>query len=510
MIPDLNHNPIFSSIEELKEWLLNVREKYYVELKKAQELPAAFWETYSSFCNTNGGVIVLGVIEGHPQNVIQGVSNVEKTLTSLWDQLSNKTKVSFKNISNEDVTEYKIDDNKTVIIVTIKEAPNTMKPVYINDKLENTWIRTGDGDRKATKDEIAAFLRNAQPNQDNLAIDNFSIEDLDIDSLLSFKERVNKRYPRQKYLEMTNDRFLVEIGGAIKDRITGQLKIKRGTLLFLGKVNSIREIYPYYHVDYFNRRGDNPRWIDRVTDDEPGEYQMNLYNFYWIVYGKLNILLKESFELDKEQLRISVSDFDETIRECLVNCLAHADYEQGRPSTKIEVFDGWFKFTNPGKMLISKNQFFAGGDSRPRNEIVMKMFRLLGASERQGFGGPLIFKSAVENEFRIPEVISDIEHTELKVWNIDLADSYPDLTCDEKAVFRYYAKNGVNKSPRELAAILQITDYRVRKAINSLVDEKHLLGKSGNGKATKYHVKMESIEMLTYLQMAIDMLKKKI
>ena len=52
--------------------------------------------------------------------------------------------------------------------------------------------------------------------------------------------------------------------------------------------------------------------------------------------------------------------------------MAHADYEQGYPSTKIEAFDGWFHFVNPGKMLISKRQFVMGGDSRPRNEIIMK------------------------------------------------------------------------------------------------------------------------------------------
>ena len=143
--------PVFSSNEELKDWLLNVHEKYYVELKKAQELPNAFWETYSSFCNTSGGVVVLGVMEDYPQNIIQGVGNVEKTLTNLWDQLSNKNKVSFKNINNEDVIEYKLDENKTIILVNVKEAPEGMKPVHLNDKLENTWIRTGDGDRKATK-----------------------------------------------------------------------------------------------------------------------------------------------------------------------------------------------------------------------------------------------------------------------------------------------------------------------------------------------------------------------
>lgn len=503
-------NPIFSNIEELKKWLLNVQEKYYVELKKAQELPNSFWESYSSFCNTAGGIIVLGVVEGKPQNQITGVGNPEKTLRSLWDQLSNKNKVSFRNIDNEDVFQYKLDESKTVILINVKEAPASMKPVYIGNKLDNTWIRTGDGDRQATKEEIAALMRNANPVEDSLLLDYFNIDDLDYDSLLSFKERVHKRFPGHKYLEMPNELFLEEIGAASVDRISGKLKIKRGTLLFLGKVNSIREVYPQYHVDYYNRRGNNPRWIDRVTDDEPSDYQMNLYNFYTITYAKISVLLKESFEVDQYQLRIPLSDFDETIRECLVNCLAHADYAQGYPSTKIEAFDGWFRFVNPGIMLVSPLQFVKGGDSRPRNEIIMKMFRLLGASERQGFGGPLIYKTAATNDFRTPEITTDIEHTELKVWNIDLVDAYPDLTDDEKTVLRYIVKKGPDKTVRELAKLLNLSEYRVRKALSSLEQDRHLLRTIGNGKSTRHVLQIESIEMLTYLQITLDQLKQRI
>lgn len=33
------------TIEDLKEWLINVHEKYYIELKTASELPNAFWES---------------------------------------------------------------------------------------------------------------------------------------------------------------------------------------------------------------------------------------------------------------------------------------------------------------------------------------------------------------------------------------------------------------------------------------------------------------------------------
>lgn len=498
---DLNN----MSTDEIKEWLINIKEKYYYELKKASELPNAFWETYSSFCNTAGGFIILGVAENRPFNEITGVSNSEKALLSLWDQLSNPNKVSFRNVDNQDVHTYNID-GKNIIIVYVKEVPDSMKPVYIGGKLENSWIRTGDGDRKATKEELATFMRNAQPCQDALPAEQFTIDDLDLDSVITYKERVSKRFPKKKYIEMQPLDFLLEIGAAFKERGTNQIKLRRGTILFLGKCNSIKELYPHYHLDYFNRRGNNPRWSDRVSDDEPSDYEMNIYNFYNIVYEKIKTLLKESFSLDNTQLRVPLSDFDETIRECLVNSLAHADYVQGYPSTKIEVHDGWFYFANPGKMLVSKEQFVTGGDSRPRNDIIMKLFRLLGASERQGFGGPLIFKTALSNDLRRPEINTNLERTELKIWNIDLADSYPDLSEDEKNVFRYIVKNGSASSVNSIKNALSLSEYKVRKLIQSL-EEKGRIQKIGNGSSTKYMLAYEKTELLTQLQMALDILK---
>ncbi|EJZ68925.1 hypothetical protein HMPREF1135_02510 [Lachnoanaerobaculum sp. OBRC5-5] len=499
-------NPEKLTSVDLKEWLEDVHEKYYIELKKAQELPNSFWESYSSFSNTSGGWIILGVEEGTPKNKITGVGNSEKTLTSLWDQVSNSNKVSFRNIENQDVNTY-IIDGKTVIIIYVKEAADNMKPVYIGGKFENTWIRTGDGDRKVTKEELTAFMRNSQPGYDSLYADNFSMDDLDKDSVIAYKERVNKRFPKKHYIEMDNMDFLVEIGAITKGRNGDKLRIKRGTLLFLGKVNSIKELFPHYHLDYFNRKGDNPRWSDRVSDDEPSDYEMNIYNFYAIVYEKLRTIIQESFVVDYRQLRLPISDFDEILRECIVNCLAHADYVQGYPSTKIEVHDGWFCFNNPGKMLVSTKQFLVGGDSRPRNEIIMKLFRLLGASERQGFGGPLIYKAAIQNDFRRPEIVSDIEHTEIKVWNIDLADSYPELEADEKNILRYIAKNGKPVSVNTIKDILSTTEYKVRKAVQVL-EEKKLIMKIGNGPSTKYRIGIESVEFLTQLQMAMDNIKK--
>ena len=498
--------PYFSSDDNIKKWLESVHEKFFLELKTASELPNSFWETYSSFSNTAGGVVIFGVEEAKPNNIIRGVGNAEKLVANLWNQLSNKNKVSFRNINNTDVIDYSLDGSR-IIIIRIKEAPDSMKPVYINGKDDNTYIRTGDGDRRATKDEINAMYRNAQPNMDSLAAEHFTIDDLDPLSLIEFKSKVDIRFPKKGFKDMSDSDFLKEIGACYIDRDTEQYKIRRGTLLFFGKTNSIKELFPHYHLDYYNRRGNNPRWIDRVSDDELGDREMNLYNFYTVIYEKLRLLQQEAFVLDSQQLRLPLSDFDESLREGLVNCLAHADYEQGYPSTKIEAYDGRFYFINPGKMLVSTSQFVIGGDSRPRNETIMKLFRLLGASERQGFGGPLIFKSAQSNDYRFPDVITDLEHTELVIWTIDLADSYSDLSITEKNVLRFIIKSVTPVSISTLKSAIAITDYQSRKAINTLTS-KGLIQKHGNGPSTGYAVVQKSIELFTQMQVAMDTLKQ--
>lgn len=492
---------------QLIEFLETVSEKHIVELKKAStNLPSSFWESYSAFCNTDGGIIILGVEEHKPRNIIRGVEQAEKIRSDFWNQVSNLQKISYRSVDNSDVEVIQINGYGDIILIRVNEAPDQKKPVYVNDRIENCYIRTSDGDRKCTREELSAFLRNAQDGQDVLTLDRFTMADIDAESLIKFKSKVHHRYPSKKYLEMKDEDFLAEIGGALVDRATGEFKLKRGTLLFLGKVNAIHEVYPSYHVDYFNRKGNNPRWTDRITDDEPSEYEMNLFNFYTIVHEKLILLQNEAFTLGSNQIRMPISGFDETLREALVNCIAHADYVQGYPSIKIEAFDGWFRFINPGKMLVSFDQFATGGHSRPRNEIIMKMMRLLGASERQGFGGPLIFKSAANNHYRMPEIDTDLEHTELRIWAIDLADSYPDMPKEMKDCLRIIVKSNEPVSVNSLIRMSGYSEYYVRKYIAEL-ERQELIKRDGNGSRTGYTLNITGAEMLTKMQLTLERIK---
>lgn len=496
-----NYDSIVNNIKEIKE-------KHIVEFKKATNaVPKSFWETYSSFSNTKGGLIILGVEEGNPENIVSGVNNPEKILTDLWNQLSNQNKVNYNSLNNDDIIIRKLEYNISIIIIKVSEAPWSKRPVYINNDITKSYIRTGDGDRIMKDDELKIIMRNSSPQMDSIILEHFSIDDLDSISLVSFKEKVTSRYPNNGYETLSPEEFLIEIGAMRKNRATDKVNPTKGILLFLGKYNSIREIYPSFHMDYFNRKGNNERWTDRVATDEPTKYQMNIYNFYNIVKEKLNAIISSEFKLSDKNIRIENNQFNEAIRESFVNTVAHADYDLGFPSIKIEVFDGWLRFINPGTMLISINDFVQGGVSKPRNEIIMKLFRLLGESERQGFGGPQIFKSAASNKFRIPEIYTNLEHTELKLWHIDIVNSYPELSEEERYVFECIVKAPRPIAKREIEASLNITEYKVRKALENLLDSQKI-ERIGNGPSTKYVLKFGSPEMLTQLQMIVNHLQQ--
>ena len=51
-------------------------------------------------------------------------------------------------------------------------------------------------------------------------------DELDMDSVITYKEKVNKCFPKKQYLEMSNQDFLTEIGACFVDRASGEVKIR--------------------------------------------------------------------------------------------------------------------------------------------------------------------------------------------------------------------------------------------------------------------------------------------
>ena len=65
------------------------------EVKKAEGgLPIALWESYSSFANSNGGVIILGVGERQDGTwYTTGLKNADKLKRNFWNTIHDTKKV---------------------------------------------------------------------------------------------------------------------------------------------------------------------------------------------------------------------------------------------------------------------------------------------------------------------------------------------------------------------------------------------------------------------------------
>ena len=484
------------SLMNIIKGLLKVKEGYQLEFKNSRNsLPKSFWETYSSFANTQGGYIILGVEENNP-NVLVGVIDVEKIKKEIFSVANNKLKVSHNILDDSNICEHVID-GKTIISVYVPALKDEQKPLYLNSDLKFTYIRKADGDYKASMEDLRRLIRNSHDDIDSELLDEkkYTIEDLNLNSVLMFKNMLHQREPQKRFLEMNDLDFLKTVGVFRTDRDDERkIKLTLAGLLFLGKFEAITDRIPHFHLEYINRRGkDSVRWSDRVSTG--GAEDLNLFEFHRIVLEKLRATVQEKFELDAMSVRKPESELNVALREALTNMIVHADYLDADHVVKIEVDDLYYIFSNAGHMKVTETQFFNGGQSVTRNPILFQFFRRLGYCERAGTGGKEIadvYQSI--NRYRFPDLEIAPNYTTLKLWCAVPAETYPELSQHAQEVFKIMDKNG-NFKKSDIMRATGLSEYYVKEAIKEL-KSKNLILINGKGPATRYFCNISKIEKL--------------
>ena len=117
--------------------------------------PKSFWESYSAFANTDGGIIVVGVDnEGNPE----GIEKAALYREHFSNVLSSGTKCSEVLSGADDIAIVALDD-KEVLAIRVQPASVAQKPVYLDGKPMNCYVRVGEGDRLCKADEVSRMLR---------------------------------------------------------------------------------------------------------------------------------------------------------------------------------------------------------------------------------------------------------------------------------------------------------------------------------------------------------------
>jgi len=137
------------------------RENNRLEAKLATGgLPESIWETYSSFANTLGGVILLGVEELPDKTLhVQGLLNPEEMAEEFWSKVNNRLVVNRNILARGQVRTWEVTGGK-IVVIEVPKAFQSQLPIYVgNNPFTGSYRRSGDGDYRCSRAEVAFLLK---------------------------------------------------------------------------------------------------------------------------------------------------------------------------------------------------------------------------------------------------------------------------------------------------------------------------------------------------------------
>ena len=379
------------NFEDYLDSLLNSIESDDLEFKSAAGgFPGSFWDTYSAFANSEGGVIVLGVIEKKGKFYIDNLSDeqIEKYTKDFWNNVNNRATVSCNLLKTEDVV---VEDYKghKLMLFFIPRASREQRPVYRTSQPYNgTFKRNHEGDYKCTEREVQRMFSDANVSNpaDSRILRNYSLDDLDMESIAQYRQLFKLAKPDHPWSVLSDFEFLKKIGAYRTDRGTKEEGFTMAGVLMFGKEDAItdNECCPDFFPDYQEKLSDNPeiRWTNRICPD--GTWEANLFQFYLRVLPRLSAVLPKPFILEGN-IRRDETPAHVAVREALVNLCIHTDYSENATMV-VRLYSNKIVFTNPGTLLVSKMQYYGESASVCRNKTLQKMFMLIGSAEKAGSG----------------------------------------------------------------------------------------------------------------------------
>lgn len=395
--------------EQIYERLL-LKENCEVEYKSAKGgLPQSFWESFSAFANTNGGVIVLGVKEKDGKFIPDGLTKeqIDKYRKEFWDNAHNKSCVNVPLLVESDIEEIETDGGQLLMVFRIPRAQHDLRPIHLTlTPFGHTYKRRNEGDYLCSDDEVKQMYsdaNNMKASADSRILRGYTMDDIDMPTLQQYRRAYNNKHENHPWTVVDDMKFLENIGAYRKDRASSTEGFTVAGMLMFGKTQSITdpECCQEFFPDYREHLSEDPslRWTNRIYPD--GTWEANLYQFYTRVLPLLQQALPLPFSLDEKQLRNNTTTAHTALREAFANSLIHAAYTI-KGNHVIDRHLDHIVISNPGTMLVSLEEYYEGGHSVCRNPIIQKMFVFLGVGEKGGTGADVIAQGWIDNGWDTP------------------------------------------------------------------------------------------------------------
>ena len=486
---------------------LQLNENHERECKLAEGgLPESIWETYSAFSNTDGGTILLGVKEHRDSFTVNGLNDRQlvKYQKNFWSTINDRNKVSKNILLNHHVKVIKYE-GKNILEINVPAADRHDKPVYIGtDPMKGTYRRDYEGDFLCTEASVRAMFS----DQRDISVDSEILEEMDLDALNAdtikgyrvLFEQLHEGHPWNKLLK---DEFLIKLKAAAKNK-RGTVSPTVAGILMFGDADRITDVFPDYFLDYREECDDKRvRWLYRTHSNE-GDWSGNLFDFFYKVTTRIDDDVAVPFMNRRNGVRVDRVDVHDALSEAVANEIVHANY-YGKRGIVIIKHGKQISISNPGTIRITKEEFYAGGNSDPRNPNLLKIFGFVNVGERAGSGVDKIMTAWEEQYWTKPRYEISIKAERitlyLEVGQVVYIPGAADLNVVREP--EYYSGLVSDREQRLLDYLTQygkismgkateVCGYKTKSATRKLIDKmikNEILERTGSGPATVYILK---------------------
>lgn len=388
--------------DELIERINDIEWEDFEAKEAKSELPKNVWETVCAFANTSGGWIVLGVKQTGKKFEITGVANAEKLEQDFFGTLRSQ---KFNARIDAKAFLYNIDEHK---VLAFRIASSPQKPIYYNNP-QNTFIRFGSGDQRATNSEITAMFHNQSfgiKSEEILPQTDLSM--LNGESINDYRNYFKLYSSRPNLANGDIEDFCKRIGICDED---GHLSY--GGLMCFGHYEFVRRYVPTFWMDLVEIPGKSvleasTRYTYRIPEQD------NLWDYYQIMIRRLRLIVDTPFLMNDEGFNMEDRSQFKILREALVNMLSHFD-PWSTVHSCIHIYTDRVEFFNAGGYPVPIEKLGCRLYSNPRNPIIAKIFRLVSLSETIGYGFNMMsnWKEITGNEVKFE---SDLCTSSVTFW----------------------------------------------------------------------------------------------
>lgn len=356
-----------------------------IEFKKAKDgVPENLYDTFSSFSNTSGGIIIFGIDEKNNYNVC-GISNPDIFQKKITEQ-SLLMEPKIRPVIT--ICEYK---GHIIASAEIPELDVFNKPCYYSGKgkMKGSYIRVGDADLPMSDYEIYSFDAFKYKTEDELRSKERIGRDIFNDvAINSFLDRIVSVKPNLINLDKE---MILKMNGIVDKNnnptLCGIMTFGKYPQMFSPNLDivAVRCSTNDYGVEDAN----GIRFLDNKRLDGTISEMLKLA----ISFVMSNI--KKATKINVNGDREDVLEYPlKAIREIILNALIHRDYSihtENEP-IRIMIFDDRIEVTNPGGLYgrLSLDDF-GKTHSDIRNPFIASILEILEITENRYSGIPTIY-----------------------------------------------------------------------------------------------------------------------